>query len=337
MNDVAKAWEEIGATASPRSGWIARRLFPASPHGIQAAIRSDDGTLALLFEVNVRSLTAGKDRPDCVGFRLDVETVETGPNGRCRLCLVLKDPSYREIFATLAHDVAGCVAPAPTEAVAVRMLLSRLNTWQRFLERFGQRTLTIEEQAGLFAELTVLEQELLGALGPAAAVSAWRGPFREVHDFRTGQVSIEVKASLAAAAATFRVSSLEQLDPGNASCLLVRHVALAAGQGSGEALPVLIGRLRTTFRTQDPGAATEFDGCLMECGYLDDHATAYAGTGFIVRGSRWFEVREGFPRLMPGTVPAGIVAANYAVALAQCALFEIAADVAKQRISSRAQ
>ncbi len=336
MNDVAKVWAEIGGAATSRGEWIARRLHPESPHGIQAAVRPNDGALALLFEVATRSLPAAKDRPDCIGFRLDFETVEKGPNGRCRLCLVLKDRSYGEIFATLAQDVADNVAGAPTELAAVRTLLSRLNTWQRFLERFGNKMLSIEEQAGLFAELTVLEQDLLGALGPAAAVNAWRGPFREVHDFRTGHVSIEVKASLAAAAATFRVSSLEQLDPGNASCLLIRHIALAAGQGSGEALPVVVGRLRDALRKQDPGAATEFDSRLMECGYLDDQADAHGDNGFSVRVSRWFEVREGFPRLLPGSVPAGIVAAKYTLALAQCLPYEVAADVAQQRICSRA-
>lgn len=336
MNDVAKAWAEIGSTADPRGGWVARRLFPGSPHGIQAAIRPDDGTRALLFEVNSRSLPAGKELLDCVGFRLDFETVEKGPNGRCRLSLILKDRSYSEIFATLANDVAGCVATAPTEPTAVRTLLSRLNTWQSFLERFGVKTLSIEQQAGLYAELTVLEKDLLAPLGPAATINAWRGPFREVHDFRTGHVSIEVKASLTAAGATFRVSSLEQLDPGNAGCLLIRHVALATGHGSGETLPEIVCRLRVALRAQDPGAATGFDGCLMECGYLDDHAGAYADNGFGVRSSRWFEVRAGFPRLLPGSVPAGIVGANYTVALAQCLPFEIATDVAKQRISSRA-
>ena len=336
MNDVAKAWAEIGKDAPAKGGWIVRRLFPGSPHGIQAAVRSDDGTFALLFEVSTRSLPAANSTPDCIGFRLDIETVEKGPNGRCRLCLVLKDKSYGEIFSTLSQDVAGCVAGVMTERAAVQTVLSRLSTWQRFLERFGQGTLTIEQQAGLFAELTVLEQDLLEPLGTGAAVNAWRGPFREVHDFRTERVSIEVKSSLASAGATFRVSSLEQLDPGNASCLLIRHVALSVGHGIGEALPDIVGRLREALKKQDPGAATRFDGSLMECGYLDDHAGAYAENGLSVRASRWFEVREGFPRLLPGSVPAGIVAANYAVALELCAPFEIAADVAKQWISSRA-
>lgn len=334
MNLVAETWREI-APAPPEAGWQVRRLHPVTPFGLFAARRGGDNAEALIFEIAPRSLPIGTSLPDCAGFQVGIEPIEAGPGGRCRLCLVLKDRRYLDVFATLAQDVVDRVLASPDEATAVRALLGRLNTWQRFLERFGTATLSREEQLGLFAELHLFETEILPRLGAAGAVRGWRGPFREPQDFRLGTLAIEVKGTTAIAAASIPVSNLEQLDHGTASSLLLWHVTLLENAGSDRSLPDLVHKLRSQLSSVDAGAAVEFDAALIEAGYLDIHSASYADRRFAVRKINWYEVREGFPRLTLASVPDGVISGRYTISLASCAPFEIRAERALSLIETR--
>lgn len=335
MTTIAQTWQEIRGTDGSRRGWAVRRIYPDTRFGIQAARRGEDDAVALLFEIDNQSLPSSHQLPDCLGFNVFLEVMEPGPNGRCRLCLVIKDLHYEELFAVLAQDVAERVAAAADERAAVRTLLSRLNTWQRFLEKFGLDLLTREEQTGLFAELHTLETKLVTIIGPSEAVRAWRGPFREPHDFRVGNIAIEIKATTAQDAKSVRISNLDQLEFGTARCLLVGHCAFDTTIESGLSLPDKVTRIKTMLAAIDPGAASEFEMSLLESGYLDTHAAAYASPLYTVRNERWFEVKETFPRLTNSSVPNGVLSAQYSIALAQCAPFEIDADSASRLIATR--
>lgn len=323
MTVVGDTWREMGSAAASDRGWVVRRLFPETQFEILAGRRAGDHAEGLLFEVASRSIPPSSVLPESIGFQLQVEPIEVGPGGRSRLCLSLKDKRFLEVFATLAQDVANRAVAAEDEPAAVRAFLSRLNTWQRFLERFGLHTLTKEEEAGLVGELLVLESRLIPALGAADAVRRWRGPFGEPQDFRARDVAIEVKVTTALQAATFHVSNLDQLALGSARKLFVCHLGLEVGTAIGVSLLELVSRLRMKLADLDPGAASDFDESLLEAGYLDSHAFSYGGRHYRVRHQRWYDVREGFPRLTAATVPGGIMTAKYTVVLAECIPFEI--------------
>lgn len=337
MSLTAQVWAEIAVGAGGGSGWVVRRLYPESKSEIMAGRRCLDDGLALIFEVVSRSLPLGATLPDCVGFLTLLETLVPGPGGRCRICLVLKDRRYLEIFAALGRDVCDRFLAAQDEAAGVRALLARLNTWQRFLERFGLNLLSVEEQARLFAELLLLETELVPLIGATGAVRAWRGPFGEPHDFRSHDVAIEVKAAATHDASSFRVSNLQQLEPGSARALFLVQSSLGLDASAGLCLTELVSRVRATLGVADPGAATEFDASLLEAGYLDMQAEAYRERRYVERNRRWFEVRDGFPRLTCSSVPAGILTARYSVSIATCAAFEVDSQTARKRIQMRSE
>lgn len=328
-------WEEIGNAQQGSTGWLVRRLHPEARHTVQAARRALDNAIGLLFEIATRSMPVGAALPVCVGFTTTLETIAPGLGGSCRICLVLKDQRYLEIFAALASDVVGRILATDDEPAAVRALLSRLNTWQRFLEKFGLNLLSREEQAGLFAELLVLELEMAPSLGASTAVQSWRGPLGEPHDFRCGPIAVEVKAATSAAPSNFHVSNLLQLEPGSAAHLYLLHVSLGLDEADGLSLPDMVARVRRMLSAADPGAATEFDVSLQEVGYLDIHADAYRDRRFAERARRWFAVIDGFPRLTAVSVPRGVVSARYVVSLADCLPFEVAGQVPRNLLHSR--
>jgi hypothetical protein len=335
MSLTSATWEEIGRARQGGNGWLVRRLHPESQHEIQVARRSSDDAIGLLFEVSTRSMPMGAALPDCVGFNTILETIAPGPSGSCRICLVLKDQLYLEIFATLANDIVERLLLIEDEPTAVRALLSRLSTWQRFLEKFGIDLLTVEEQAGLFAELLMLETELVPILGATAAVRSWRGPFGEPHDFRWGETAVEVKATTGRDPTAFHVANLQQLDQGAAERLFLVHVKLLSDTASGLSLPDLVARVRATLASVDPSAASEFGASLQEAGFLDVQADAYRGRRLGVHACRWFEVIDGFPRLTAASVPDGIQTARCSVSLTRCAPFEVDSEVPRRHLMKR--
>ena len=330
MSDLAEAWRQIALEDHSGSGWVVRRVYPDRPTRIQAAIRKPDDALAILFEIASSSLPSVASLPDCIGFHLSVEVLKPGPGGNCRLCLTLKEQRYRDVFETLAEDVAKTVSQATTETEGVRLLLGRLNTWERFLDRFGVNLLSQEEQAGLFAELKFLESELLPIQPAMDAVRSWRGPYRAPQDFLHGSMAVEIKSTTSRNPASFKVASLEQLDRGSLSRFLLHHSALSIDEVAGTSLPDLVSGLRKTIAETDPGAASQFDASLIEAGYLEAHDDAYRERAFLVLQQRWFEVREGFPLLAPATVPPGVAAARYTISLAACAPYELNTETARE-------
>jgi Putative PD-(D/E)XK family member, (DUF4420) len=313
---ISDSWTALAQEGRTEPGWHARRVYSQSPCDVRAAIRPD-GTVAVLFEVLSKSIPPGADLPDCLGFQLSIETITPGPGGMARLCLLLKDRRFRDVFTTMAEDVGAAVAASATETAGVRALLARLSTWERFISRFGPDRLSDEELVGLFAELHFLRSEIIPVVDPASGIRAWRGPHREPQDFRFRSVAIEVKASAARSPSVFQVANLDQLDAGSRELLLVYHVIIDPIASAGETLPAMISSIRSSLANVDAGAAIDFDASLIEAGYLDVHAEAYQQS-FSVRQVRWFKVTETFPRLTRSSVARGVAEASYSVSIDAC-------------------
>ncbi len=325
---VAEAWDTILSEGRQEPGWHARRVYAGSACDIRSAVRAPDSALAVLFEVGAKSIPPGADFSNCIGFELSPETIEPSPSGRIRLCLVLKDKRYRDLFGALADDVAGAVASAATESIGVKQLLGRLHTWERFVSRFGPGWLSNEQQVGLFAELVFLTTEVIPALAAASAVRAWRGPYREAHDYHFRAAAVEVKATTVRNPTSFQVSNLDQLDPATLETLLIYHVTIEVDSPTGNTLPEMVEQVRRALGTTDPAAVNDFDSSLMEVGYLDAHIEFY-GRRFRVAEVRWLHVAGGFPCLTSVSVPIGIASASYSVSLETCMPYTVDAAMAR--------
>ncbi len=335
MSAVGEAWSAILSEERAEPGWHARRVHQGSPCDIRSAIRQPEAVPALLFEVSSRSIPAGADIPDCIGFKLHPEIIQPGPHGRVRLCLELKDRAYRDVFETLADDVGTTVAAAPGENQGVRVLLGRLHTWERFVSRFGSGLLSDEQQLGLFTELSFLETEVMPAVDAATAIRTWRGPLREPHDFRFRDASVEIKATGSRNPTTFAVSNLDQLDRGGVSLLFVLHLSVDVDAAHGVNLPDLIGRVRLELASVDAAAAADFDSRLIDTGYLQAHADSYRGRTYAIAQRSWYRVDDGFPCLTRVGVPAGITSAEYSVALSACAAYVTGETAARDALKER--
>ena len=160
----------------------------------------------------------------------------------------------------------------------------------------------------------MLRDRLLPALGPGAAIPAWRGPLGAPQDFVLPDGRrIEVK-TVGPHADQVRINGLHQLDPcGDPLTLTVVRAEAATPDARGAvSAPALIGELRGLLAAE-PEALAAFETALSGLGW-HDHAS-HDAVALRVVDMEDHEVGPGFPRLTRGSVPAGLLDADYAVAL----------------------
>ena len=278
---------------------------------------------ALLVEVDATAVRVAGEYPSARGFELYPESVTPGPRGRTRLCLVLADDRYRDVFEVLVNDVGERIALTPGQEEGVKTFIARLHVWQNFMRRHGVQGLTNEAQIGLFGELTFLADHLIDRLPAHDSVNAWKGPTGGNQDFDIGERCVEVKTTTVIPPLSVNIVNMTQLDESLVELLLLCHTSLALDGRDGESLPELVVRLRTNLHVQDVSALDDFNAKLIEAGYLDSHRELYSDTRYRHRETTFFRVIEGFPRITADDLRVGIAECSYTVLLTACAPYEL--------------
>jgi hypothetical protein len=186
----------------------------------------------------------------------------------------------------------------------VRLVQSVLTKWRRFWSGVAQSILSREQQLGLFGELWFLARWLLPSIGAEHAVGMWRGPVGARNDFECPGWAVEVKTS-GKLDGGHLVNGLEQLlEPPVVQLFL--YSLLVRDEASGvETLPSVIRELRGAL-TGDHVVLSQFEAMLGAAGFDDAHAPEYDRVKLRIRGQGLYRVAEGFPRLIPSSLPSGL-------------------------------
>lgn len=123
------------------------------------------------------------------------------------------------------------------------------------------------------------------------------------------------------------ISSEAQLDTAGSALLLCHQaVARVPTVGGAVSLNALVGDLTREVTTAGPVVLEYFEAALEACGYT--RREEYDEPEWLLTDRRLFEVRDGFPRLTPAMLPAGVHAVSYAILLSACQSFAIDLDAA---------
>ncbi|MBH2009099.1 MAG: PD-(D/E)XK motif protein [Xanthomonadaceae bacterium] len=322
------AWSSLSGNDST-PGWQAISLPTAGPIGIQAGRRSPDNAEAILLGFPTARLAPAEKLPEGQGF--SVERADSHGAGQLRLALTRRAAGSAELFAAMACDVVGALDEAAAAGAAepklLQAFLRRVGAWQEFMRK-GSQSLSPEAEIGLMGELTLLRAIIDEGVPAASAIESWVGPLDGVRDFELGTGSIEVKATLAAAGFPAKIGSLDQLDDSVRQPLFLAGARLRQGE-TGQSLPDLVAEMRDV-AAGEPEAVRLLSERLIAAGYFDAHADRYIRR-FTLADTRVVEVKEGFPRLTPGSVPLGVMKATYEIDLDKAAGPSIpAADALKK-------
>jgi len=201
------------------------------------------------------------------------------------LAVWCRDTALRDAFlafceALIERWIAG---------VAVAQALTLCHAEFRLLLA-GPTKLDTSMLVGLLGELIVVAELVERS---SQTVLGWGGAERERHDFRRGQVAIEVKTTLRSdiASKKVRISSLDQLQAPEGGRLFLHAIHLERTEGGKVSLPTLVERIES-----------RLDGISL------DHFRSVLGVDdgvrvdvreFSVLARRSYEVREDFPCLVP--------------------------------------
>lgn len=170
-------------------------------------------------------------------------------------------------------------------------LLAAIARWEALLSR---PTLMSEEaQAGLFGELWLLER-LIANMGPGA-VDAWVGPVPQPHDFRIGEIELEVKTT-SGATRIHTINGIGQLQPSLNCRLYLVSLKLANAGTGGRSLPEAVSNIEGLL-DHHPAALKRFRDGLTANSYNPDHADRYPRRRRLRDQAMLIEVVDGVPRL----------------------------------------
>jgi hypothetical protein len=225
----------------------------------------------------------------------------------------LEEPRLLPVFAELCRDIVEFSRHNAHTALPSGLVLSRIERW-RSLMLPQPAGLSRSQIRGLIGELIVLEKELLSQLLPDQAISAWTGPLGASQDFHLPDGrKLEVK-TVDRQSDRIHINGLDQLDSGGDPLELIVVRLEDTGIDAEGAITAarLISLLRARLSSA-PAALQAFEVLLGFVGWVD----GAEADGVAVRLERIdrYGVHDDFPRLTPGTVPAGIVDATYELLL----------------------
>ena len=199
------------------------------------------------------------------------------------------DSSYREIFLPFIADILICL---PDVGIIVAFN-ETLEDWRELWA--GKRgRLSLHQQRGLLGELIVLNNLICFNL---AAAEAWCGPLRELHDFISGSIHLEVKTTNRQPPSV-RISDISQVAPFRGE---VRLALIVLGLEKGEecTLPSTIDLIRK--KLEGSSQLPYFEKVLRRAGYRDDHEASYP-TGYSISFEEIHWIKETSPVLDPGNL-----------------------------------
>jgi hypothetical protein len=315
---MAKSIEEIelswtSLTNGPdATGW--RSIAVSSPaHVTLRAGRSFPGQEeALLVGFLSATIAAAEKLPESQGFA--VTRLEATTEAAQWLALTRKSTGSFELFTAMVSDVVeslNAAEPTNDEKSLLRIFLGRIRAWQEFMRK-GAMALSPEAELGLVGELAALDAIIKEGVAASIAIEGWLGPLDGIQDFHLGLGALEIKASISPAGFPAKIGSLEQLDDRARQPLFVVGAKFRQID-SGRNLPTFIADLLASLG-EDHESQRLFGERLLAAGYFTQHADRYPRR-FVLSEIRVVEVIEGFPRLIQGSIPTGILSVRYEIDL----------------------
>lgn len=314
-------WQALEEEARSRAkGTLVRRIHPESRCDMFLGLQRPEDRRVFLLGTDSIYLPPPESLPQAKGIEVLGRSVSDWNGNRSSIELYLRDARFKDIFTALVDDLASRIAPLQSDEQAVSTFISRLLRWQKFLES-DVEGLGIEAQKGLYGELYFLREYVFTHLGPRGILT-WTGPRRSAQDFQFGRWAVEVKTSAANLPTGIHISSEYQLDDSNLDVLFLYYLSVEQSLIDSETLVDIVRSIRERLAS-DPAASEAFEDSLLDAGYLDAHAFLYSSYGFHLRGSSFYRVIEGFPRITAKDLPLGVGEVSYYISVTECSRFMV--------------
>ncbi|WP_319403020.1 PD-(D/E)XK motif protein [uncultured Anaeromusa sp.] len=218
--------------------------------------------------------------------------------------------SYEEVYLRLCWDLieTSRISYNPKSAFIKRYLV-----WQKLLQCVNNNILPFQRQKGLLGELLYL-LEMLKKGKREQVLKSWLGPEGCDQDFVFDDTWSEIK-TVAMAAETVNISSLQQLDCQEAGKLVVYFLEKTTSVADCVVLPQIVEEVRDMFQ-KDVLLEDLFDMKLFMYGYREEDVEEYSKNKFKLIEKKEYCVGDDFPKLIRKDITPAITSCSYSLSLA---------------------
>lgn len=279
------------------------------------AVKKADGRHILYLQCDPQNAAKRHQYPAWKGISIEFSSFDNAGMEGCYIRIEQGEESDDEVYFAISDDLCSCLQGV-AKADLYKKLSAALERWKRFFSLRGSIKLTREEQLGLFGELWLLRNMLQNDVG-LQAIECWKGPYHSTFDFTLQNMSIEVKTTAAKMPYKVHINNEIQLDDrlagGN---LLLCFVAVQLSDSSGETLADVVVGIERQAKDNETAYSLFQDkvfGCGLGKPYIDSYASRY-----IVKEYVFFDVKEGFPRILSVDLPTGLGDVSYSLEISAC-------------------
>lgn len=329
MIDYRKIWNSINSESDTTSvkTQIARKIPTKGVFPVFLATDFKKGIRLLYIKLDSDHDIITENLPRFRGLEISLTVTSIGGFQNQEFIKFTQSiPNTENIFESVISDICENVVHLQNKKNLPAALTKVLNEWKVFFEKQQNEILSISSQKGLVGELHFVRDYLFQKYSFTESLFYWTGSDKTNHDFQIKNIAVEVKTTSSKQHKKFVISSERQLDSTGLEHLYLSLFALNLHSNMPErTLPELIGEIYTQLQ-EDPFATFQFQIKLAKYGYNEIHAEKYT-TGFSLFEMRFFEVVEGFPRLLQGNLPDGVGDLKYSIVVSACTPFEIITEI----------
>jgi len=195
-----------------------------------------------------------------------------------------------------------------------------LENWHEFFRMPFLKKLTIEEEMGLFGELTYIKKWL--DFHPSelpTIIQNWKGPLRNRVDFVMAQKGIEIKTiDSGKLKEEIHIANEKQLElTESLKSIYVYTIKVNFTDNSGVNIQTLIDEIEERLLKQTPYLAIQFKELLMEIEVSLANIN-YEVQDFIIEEEAVYEVNAAFPTITSKDLSLGISNVSYKIDLSHC-------------------
>ncbi len=305
-NDFIRKWEDF----RNQKGYM-QRIDPSHPMDFFIGINEKGyDQLALITTIEPAQMKSSK--------ALEVEKNKR-KDGKWATQIASVEIDNQGIFAKLCVDLVEVSYNIQSEKEGLNKVAARFLAWQKLFATIHD-TLPISVLKGLLGEIRFAQYLINKGVSKDDVLQAWQGPDGADRDYVLNDRWFEIK-SIATGKDKVTISSLNQLEASSRGFLVIINVDESSKTDS-DACSVAeeVKRMREILNDA-PEATKLFEEKLISLGYIDK--TAYEDIFFRVGDANYYQVDDGFPRLITDNVPLEIVAVRYDLSLVGIAPWKV--------------
>lgn len=329
MIDYRKIWNSINleSQSSSLKTEIARRVPSKGVFLVFLATDFKKGVRLLYIKLERDHDIVTDNLPRFRGLEISLAVSSIGQfKNEAFLKFTQSIPNTDNIFESVISDICEKIIQIQNEKNLKAVLIKVVNEWKVFFEKQENEILSVSAQKGLIGELHFLRDYLFHKYTFAESIFYWTSSDKSNHDFQLVNNAVEVKTTSSKQHKKFTISSERQLDSTGLEHLYLSLFAINLHANIPDrTLPAFIREIYTQIK-DDPIATFQFQIKLAKYGYNDVLSEKYT-IGFSVFEMKFFEVVEGFPRLLQRNLPDGVGDLKYSVVVAACTPFEITSNI----------